>query len=267
MRVRGIDLAVRESGEGLPFLWGHGLLGSAAQEDDAALLTWAELAETVRLIRYDARGHGNSEATLAPDDYRWPELARDMLALADALGIERAVLGGVSMGCATALHAAIAAPERTAALVLMAPPTAWCTRPRQARLYGFSAGLIEKVGLAPFRCLGWLGGLRVKDPVLGAMQRSILEHLRRADRRAVVAALRGAAASDLPAEDALRALQMPALILAWSGDPTHPVSTARRLAELLPDAELQVARSGEEMRGWPAEIRRFLAAASSRARA
>jgi hypothetical protein len=37
VRVRGVDLALRESGEGRPFFWGHGLLGSMAQEDAAEL--------------------------------------------------------------------------------------------------------------------------------------------------------------------------------------------------------------------------------------
>jgi len=259
VRVRGIDLAVQESGEGLPFFWGHGLLCSTAQEDDAGLFDWSDLSQDLRLIRYDARGHGRSEATLAPEGYRWPELAADLLALADGLAVERAVLGGVSMGCATALHAACVAPERTLGLVLVAPPTAWRTRPRQARIYRFSAALVRKFGVDPFRWMGQLAGLAAGDPVLAAMQRSVLDHLRRADRRAVVAALLGAAGSDLPDEDALRALEVPALILAWRDDPTHPVSSAERLADLLPEAELRVADSGDDIRGWSAEIRGFLA--------
>ena len=259
MRVRGVDLAVREAGAGPPLIWGHGLLGSMGQEDAAGLMPEAELAGALRVIRYDARGHGRSEATLDPDDYRWPELARDLLALADELGLERAALGGVSMGCATALHAAVSSPARVLALVLVGPPTAWETRPRQARIYRFSSSLVERFGLTPFRCLGALASLRARDPVFAAMQRSFLDHLARADRRAVSAALRGAAASDLPAPEDLRRLAAPALILAWRGDSTHPVSTAQRLAELLPDAELHVARSGEEIRDWPGRVRHFLA--------
>ena len=259
MRVRGVDLAVRAAGAGLPLVWGHGLLGSMGQEDAAGLMPEAELAGAFRVIRYDARGHGRSEATLDPDDYRWPELARDLLALADEFGLERAALGGVSMGCATALHAAVSSPARVLALVLVGPPTAWETRPRQARIYRFSARLVERFGVTPFRCLGSLASLRARDPVFAAMQRSFVDHLARADRRAVSAALRGAAASDLPAPEDLRRLAAPALILAWRGDSTHPVSTAQRLAELLPDAELHVARSGEEIRDWPGRVRHFLA--------
>jgi pimeloyl-ACP methyl ester carboxylesterase len=258
-----VDLAVRESGQGRPFLWGHGLLGSMAQEDAAALLDWGELSRVARLVRYDARGHGCSEATLDPAQYRWPELAADLLALADAVGAERAVLGGLSMGCATALHAAAAAPSRVDALVLVAPPTAWRTRPRQARAYRGLAAVIERVGLAPFR---WGASLQARAAAghLRELQRSVLDSLRWADRRAVAAALRGAAASDLPAPETLRALPAPALILAWRADPTHPVSTAEQLAQCLPQAELRTARTLEEVRAWSAGIRDFLAALSRR---
>ncbi len=261
MRVRGIDLAVRESGKGRPFVWGHGLLGSMAQEDVAALLDWAEISRAARLVRYDARGHGGSEATLDPADYRWPELAADLLALADAVGAERSVLGGLSMGCATALHAAAAAPSRVDALVLVAPPTAWSTRPRQARVYRVLAAVIERAGLGPFRCMAALGALAASG-YLAALQRSVAQGLRRADARAVVAALRGAAASDLPAPAALRSIRAPALVLAWSGDAAHPVSTAERLAELLPRADLRVAHDLGEVLEWSATIGGFVASLS-----
>jgi pimeloyl-ACP methyl ester carboxylesterase len=257
--VRDVDLAVRDSGDGIPLIWGHGLMGSMDQEDAGGLFDWESLAGDVRLVRYDARGHGRSEATLDPKAYHWRELARDLRAVADTLGQELSVLGGVSMGCATSLHAAVASPERTHALVLAGPPTAWKTRPRQARIYRFSAAMVERVGLGPFRCLGTLASYSVRDAALAGMQRSIMGELRRADPRAICAALRGAAASDLPEPSALRNLRVPALVLAWPGDPTHPLSTAKRLVELLPNAELHVAQTSRDIRGWPARIREFLA--------
>jgi pimeloyl-ACP methyl ester carboxylesterase len=71
--------------------------------------------------------------------------------------------------------------------------------------------------------------------------------------------LRGAAASDLPGPDELAALAQPALVLAWDGDEGHPLSTAERLAELLPHAELQVATHLRDVLGWPARVAAFLA--------
>lgn len=258
MRVRDVDLAVRERGKGRPFVWAHGLLGCMCQDDDARLLEWSVLDSGRRLVRYDARGHGRSEATLDPEDYRWSELACDLLALLDGLGESSAVLGGVSMGCATSLHAAVRAPERVAGLVLMAPPTAWETRPRQALAYLGMAVLVRAIGIGLFRRLASLPRAKPANAALAGLQRSVVEHLRCADRRAVVAALRGAARSDLPPVDALAALDAPALILAWADDPTHPVSSAERLAQILPEAELQVASSLEDMRGWTKRVAGFL---------
>ncbi len=267
MRVRGVDLGVRESGQGLPFFWGHGLLGSVAQEDITGLFDWEEIARAARVVRYDARGHGTSEATFDPADYVWPELSGDLLTLASVFGAGRAVLGGLSMGCATALHAAAAAPDRVEALVLMAPPTAWSTRPRQARAYRLLAAVIERIGLRPISAAAALGNLIPGPAYLAKLQASVVATLRRADRRSVVASLRGAAASDLPAPDAIRAVRAPALVLAWRGDRNHPVSTAEQLAEILPRADLRVAGTLDEVSSWSASIRNFLAGLEPRQRA
>ena len=263
MRVRGVDLAIRESGTGVPLLWGHGLLGSMAQEDLADLLDWDAIATRSQLLRYDARGHGLSEATLASEDYRWPELGRDLLALADAAGAQRAVFGGLSMGCATTLHAAAAAPDRVRSLLLVAPPTAWRTRPRQARIYRAVASAVEHFGLRPFQWFISLGMLAPAPAHRAKLQRSMAESLRRADPRAVIAALRGAADSDLPDPDVLRGVGAPARVLAWRGAPTPPLSTAEQLAELLPRADLRVADSLDAVRAWSPAICRSRSTSSA----
>jgi pimeloyl-ACP methyl ester carboxylesterase len=260
MRARGLELEARVDGpvEGRPFFWGHGLMCSIAQEDDAGMLPWRRLGEDTRLIRWDARGHGSSEATLPPEHYRWTELAKDLWALVDAFETKRCVLGGVSMGAATALHAAVAQPDRVIAMVLMAPPTAWESRPRQAGLYRRMAKLIEWLGLGPFRWLGRLAALPVQNKGLAAIQSSVVRGLRHADPRAVQAALRGAALSDLPDRERLRGLDIPTLILAWTQDPSHPLATAETLAKTLPRAELHVASSFEDIEAWPDRLRAFL---------
>jgi pimeloyl-ACP methyl ester carboxylesterase len=68
--------------------------------------------------------------------------------IADQLGLERFVAGGVSLGCATALYAALVAPQRISALILGTPPTAWETRAAQAALYEQMAALVEARGTA-----------------------------------------------------------------------------------------------------------------------
>jgi hypothetical protein len=69
---------------------------------------------------------------------------------------------------------------------------------------------------------------------------------------------RGAALSDLPPRAQLAGIAQPALILAWAGDPGHPLSTAEDLLAVLPDSELRVAQSPEDVAGWVDLADKFL---------
>ncbi len=70
-----------------------------------------------RIITWDARCHGETESTDDPFSY-W-DLADDLKGLLDHLGIERAVVGGMSQGGFVALRFALRYPERVSALILM----------------------------------------------------------------------------------------------------------------------------------------------------
>jgi hypothetical protein len=72
--------------------------------------------------------------------------------------------------------------------------------------------------------------------------------------------LRGAAATDLPHEDAVAALPHEVLLLPWADDPGHPVSTSERLLALLPHASMSVAREPADLRAWNERILAFLQA-------
>jgi 3-oxoadipate enol-lactonase/4-carboxymuconolactone decarboxylase len=76
----------------------------------------ADLSVHFRVLRYDIRGHGASGIT--PGDYRVEQLARDLLALLDALAIDRVALCGLSLGGMIGMWLAVHAPERLTALVL-----------------------------------------------------------------------------------------------------------------------------------------------------
>lgn len=259
VRIRGTELAVREAGHGPLCIWGHGLMLCMAADDEVPLLSFLSEAREVRWLRYDARGHGMSRATFGSGDSRWPNLAKDMLALLDHCDASKAVLGGVSMGAATALHAAVAEPERVAGLVLMAPPTAWATRPRQSWFYWGASHLISWLGLAPLQFLGSLPTSADANSPMAMMQRALLRSLENASSAAVSAALWGACESDLPDPEELAGLEhLPILILCWPGDPVHPVSTSERLARLLPHAELHIAQSLADLDEWPELIAAFL---------
>lgn len=256
---------MRDEGDrgGRVVVFGHGLLASTAQDDDAGRVTVPVAPrDGVRLVRYDARGHGASGATDADRDYRWRALARDMLGVLDAIAGKEAtgVLGGASMGCATAVHAAVLAPDRVDALILVIPPTARRARRRQAALYRAGAALVAAAGMAPFVRMARLAPPpRILTGDVAPVHRAALDHMATLDRRVVPRILRGAAASDLPASADLATIDAPALILAWEGDPTHPTSTAELLAARLPRPTLDVAADADAVARWPALVDDFLA--------
>lgn len=63
-------------------------------------------------------------------------------------------------------------------------------------------------------------------------------------------ALRGVGSSDLPDPHRLTSIRQPTLVLAWDTDPLHPTATAERIADLIPDCTLHVARTVDEVQSW-----------------
>jgi 3-oxoadipate enol-lactonase len=75
----------------------------------------AALAGDLRILRYDSRGHGGTQAT--PGDYSFEILIGDLVGLWDALGIRQSHLVGLGLGGATALGVGIAHADRLRSLV------------------------------------------------------------------------------------------------------------------------------------------------------
>jgi 3-oxoadipate enol-lactonase len=109
----GVTAYEDSGGTGPPVLLAHGFLMNrsmfAAQVE--------ALRDRFRVITWDERGTGDSSDDGLPFDY-W-DLARDCLDLLDYLGIERAVVGGMSQGGFLALRLALLAPERVRGLILI----------------------------------------------------------------------------------------------------------------------------------------------------
>jgi pimeloyl-ACP methyl ester carboxylesterase len=111
-------LRVRESGAGTPvFVCLHGFLDGPAVWDGVA----QHLAEIGRVVLVEQRAHGHSTAPDGPCGL--DDLGRDVLRLLDALEVPRAILVGHALGGIAALEVALAAPERVAALALIATPS------------------------------------------------------------------------------------------------------------------------------------------------
>jgi 3-oxoadipate enol-lactonase len=100
-------------GDGLPLVLAHGLL----LDGEMFAPQLALQSRSCRIVTWDARCHGETENTNDPFTY-W-DLADDLRGLLDHLGIEQAVVGGMSQGGFTALRFALKYPERVSALILL----------------------------------------------------------------------------------------------------------------------------------------------------
>jgi 3-oxoadipate enol-lactonase len=222
----------------------HGLT-SSRQRDAVLRVDVATGLPGCRVLRYDARGHGRSTGPSAPEAYTWPALAEDLLRLLEAVFPGEPVHGvGPSMGTGTLLHAVLREPARFAGLSLLIPPAAWGTRTAQARVYEENARLVETEGADALVRAG-LDAPRppAVSPAVPITRPDVAESL-------LPTLYRGAARTDLPPPGDLASLPVPTLVLGWADDPAHPLSTAARLAGLMPRARLTVAEDPTDVAGW-----------------
>ncbi len=110
-------IAWAEAGSGPPLILVHGALVTL---DDMWLGPMAALARHFRVVAIDRPGHGESGHGRLADASLWRQ-ADLVLALADALGLERPVVAGHSFGAAVAIACGLAAPERIRGVVAISP--------------------------------------------------------------------------------------------------------------------------------------------------
>ena len=248
----GIEISVERAGSGPSLIWGHGLTSSMLLEREVISVDWETIRRRADVVRYDARGHGNTTTTDELAGYGWDALAADQLALASELGIGSYIASGASMGAGTALHAAVNAPERIGGLLLVIPPTGWEMRAAQRDIYLGRAELIEQGDLD-----GVIAAARTippPDPFGAEWHDRLARTLRSADLSRMAHVLRGAATTNMPSVDELSAISVPTTILGWTGDPGHPVASAERLADLIADSRLVIASAPEDLMTWTDEV-------------
>jgi pimeloyl-ACP methyl ester carboxylesterase len=166
----------------------HGMLGDATFWAPTITALDALDAPRARGIAIELRGHGGSEPA-EDGDYSPPACARDVLAMLDAYGLDRATIVGHSYGSLVALAFAALAPRRVARLVLVDPPGDFTRLPaatRRDELEPFLAALAGD---------GWREATRAgfEDALRGGREstrQEILARLERAPRDATVSLFR-----------------------------------------------------------------------------
>lgn len=221
--------------EGAPVLLIANSLGTGLQLWDPVM---PALARHFRVLRYDKRGHGLSDAPPLADaltGYAIAALAGDALALLDGLGIEKAHVCGLSIGGMIAQQLAAAAPGRVDRLVLcdtaavIGPPEVW-----NERIAG-----IRKIGLpavAPGVMARWFtDGFRARVP---HVVRGYVNMVARTSLDGYLGCAMAVRDADLTARD--RTITAPTLVVVGADDPATPVESARALAGLIPGAKLEI---------------------------
>lgn len=205
-------------------------------------------------VSYDARGHGESDPAPEGQDYAYPELVRDMAAVATSqVGEGPVVLAGHSMGAHTATAFTLAHPERVAGLVAIGPASLGEPPGDETLAYWdrLAAGL-EAGGVDGFITAlddgSHRGEWREVVLRLASQRLELHEH-----PEAVADALRSTTRS-VPFEgiEALDALAVPVLVVAShdEADPGHPYRVAQEWAERIADARLVSEDEGESPLAW-----------------
>ena len=187
------------------------------------------LAQRFRLLRYDLPGHGASSVPDAPASAE--QLGHDLLALLDALRIEKAAFCGLSLGGTIGHWLGIHAPERLTKLVLantaakIGNHDGWNARIAQVQRDGLKEiipGTLERWFTNAFRASH-------SDTV--AKIRSLLEATSIQGYLACCAAVR-----DADFRAGVSRILAPTLVIAGSQDPVTPPGDCRWLAESIPGA-------------------------------
>lgn len=211
-----------------------------------------------RVVLLDLLGHGKSDKPTAASEHRMDRYALQVVALLDALGIEAAVVGGVSLGANVSLLTAVQAPERVRGLVLEMPVLERAAP--VAALTFVPLLLVLRYGSGFARALGSIAR-RVPRTGIDPLN-SVFEALSLQPEQAA-AVLQGILVGPIaPTVEERSAITAPTLILAHRADLLHPLSDASDLAREMPSARLLRASSPLELRLRPerltAELAEFL---------
>jgi pimeloyl-ACP methyl ester carboxylesterase len=236
----GLRLHAEVDGSGEPItVFAHGLTNSCLE-----LAAFTPFAPGTK-VRFCFRGHGHSEVAEA-GRYGFADYAGDLRAVADAYGATRAI--GTSLGAGALTRLVVDDPGRFERLVFLLP-AALDEPVRGHPLSQHTADLLETLPRdeAIRRALEDSGREAAYERAPGLREFDMLlwQDL---DPVGVARAIRGIVGEVAVADrEELRAVGAPALVIAREGDQLHPSWVATAMVELMPNAELVMLASEEDL--------------------
>jgi 3-oxoadipate enol-lactonase len=244
------------TGSGQPFIWLHGMLNSVESDSVYSLIDFESLQNQVSVLRYNYCGKS------VDGDYSWPALTNELINVLDAQKYDQVIMGGLSMGAGTAIHAAIQFPERVKALILVTPPPAWEKR--------------EKIKAVYRKVIAKTNGEKVPEILRRIIQlnqdppeyfeqnhpgtkQQLLEHRLSFEPRYYTQIYLGGANSDFPSREQISQINVPTIIVALPDDSNHPLEIAQELNGLIRGSELVIVSNYEDYQNLQIEVRHFIA--------
>ena len=198
------------------------------------------MAERLRVVTYDHRGHGRSP--VPPGPYDLADLGGDVLAMLDRLGAERVHWCGLSLGGMVGMWLAINAPERIDRLVLcctsakLGPASMWVERAAAVR-----AGGVESIADAGIE--RWLTpGFIEREPEATARVRAMLVATPDEGYAECCGVI-----ERMDLLDQLGAIRAPTLVIAADDDPATPPDHGQRIAAGIPGARFEVVSGARHL--------------------
>jgi 3-oxoadipate enol-lactonase len=229
--VKGCQLAYREDGpaNGPVIILSNSLMSNLSMWDSNI----GSLTDQYRVIRYDTRGHGQSEVT--PGPYSISMLAEDLVGLMDALHISKAHLVGLSMGGMICQYVGANFPDRVLSLSLcdtaseMPPRSLWEERfalCAKEGIAGLVEGTIKRWFVADFIKQSPLEIDKVKEMIMTTPQNGYINC--------------ASAVRDMAQTTMLLKITAPTLILVGRDDPACTVNQAIVLQRMITHATMKI---------------------------
>ncbi len=256
LETNGARFYYETAGAGHPLVFVHAGIADGRMWDDQ----FQAFADHYRVVRFDMRGFGRSDAPPGP-----ASTSGDLAAVLDSLGIEKTYLVGCSMGGSTVLDYTLAHPERVDGLILVG-----------AGVSGFEPEGVEQPSYQEASAAAkagdfdlanelemhiWVDGIgRTPDQVDPAVRAKVSTMNRELyDRDAEINAIEWQEAAQ-PAAGRLEELRVPTLVIVGDCDQPVIVATAEALGARVPGAQLVVMQNTAHVPNMeqPAEFNRIV---------